>query len=149
MQVNKIRLSKEASERLKHLKARTGLAPNVLSRIGFCLSLSDPAIPNPESYPEEDREFNRYTLLGEWGDLFVALLRQRLAQDKLAEDQLEDHFRAHLNRGVLSLFGLVKSMSDLAVLCERGASRVAEAGGSRKHERMKGRKQRRSQSANN
>ena len=123
MQLNKIRLSNEASERLKHLKARTGLTPNILSRLGFCLSLSDPAIPNSESYPEEDREFNRYTLLGEWDDLFVALLRQRLAQDKISDEHLESQFRAHLNRGILSLFGLVKSMSDLAVLCERAASR--------------------------
>lgn len=123
MRLNKICLSKEASERLKHLKARTGLTPNILSRIGFCLSLSDSAIPNLESYPEEDREFNRYTLLGEWDDLFVALLRQRLAQDNLSEEDLETQFRAHLNRGVLSLHGLVKNMSDLAVLCERIASR--------------------------
>src|SRR5262249_3341427 len=106
MRLNKIRLSKDASDRLKHLKARTGLAPNILCRIGLCLSLSDAAIPNPESYPEEDREFNRYTLLGEWDNLFVALIRQRLARDNLAEQQLDAQFRAHLNRGVLSLFGL-------------------------------------------
>lgn len=79
MRVNKIRLSRDASERLKHLKARTGLTPNILSRFGFCLSLSDPAIPNPEQFAEEDREFNRYTLLGEWDGLFVALLKQRLS----------------------------------------------------------------------
>jgi DNA sulfur modification protein DndE len=125
MQLNKIRLSNEASERLKHLKARTGLTPNILSRLGFCLSLSDPSIPNADSYPEEDREFNRYTLLGEWDGLFVALLRQRLAQDCIADEHLEAQFRAHLNRGVLSLFGLVKSMSDLAVLCDRAITRNA------------------------
>jgi DNA sulfur modification protein DndE len=123
MRVNKIRLSKEASERLKHLKARTGLTPNILSRFGLCLSLSDPAIPNPDQFQEEDREFNRYTLLGEWDDLYVALLKQRLVMDRLTEDQLEKQFLAHLNRGILSLFGLVKNNSDLANLCERSASK--------------------------
>jgi DNA sulfur modification protein DndE len=125
MQVNKFRLSKEASERLKHLKARTGLAPNILSRFGFCLSLSEPAIPDPANYPEEDREFNRYTLLGEWDSLFVALLKQRLAEDGLPQELLQLQFRAHLNRGILSLYGLVKSVSDLARICEKAGKDAA------------------------
>jgi DNA sulfur modification protein DndE len=123
MRVNKIRLSKDASERLKHLKARTGLTPNILSRFGFCLSLSDPAIPNPEQFADEDREFNRYTLLGEWDILYVSLLKQRLANDQITEEQLERQFLAHLNRGILALYGLVKNLSDLANLCERVALR--------------------------
>ena len=120
MRLNKLKLCKDASDRLKHLKAKTGLAPNILSRIGFCLSLSDPAIPNPATYPEDDREFNRYTLLGEWDDLFVALLRERVAKDGFRDDQLEEQFRAHVNRGVIALFGLVKGPSDLVELAGRG-----------------------------
>lgn len=119
MRLNKLKLCKDASDRLKHLKAKTGLAPNILSRIGLCLSLSDPAIPNPATYPENDREFNRYTLLGEWDDLFVALLRERLAKDGFAVEQLEEQFRAHVNRGVIALFGLVKGPSDLVELAIR------------------------------
>ena len=119
MQINKIKLTKDASERLKQLKARTGLTPNILSRIGFCLSLNEPAIPNPDQYPEEDREFNRYTLLGEWDDLYVALLKQRLAHDGVASNNLEDQFRAHLNRGVMTLGGLVKNVADIAAVSER------------------------------
>jgi DNA sulfur modification protein DndE len=119
MRVNKIRLGKDASERLKHLKARTGLSPNILSRFGFCLSLSEAAIPNPAMYEDEDREFNRYTLLGEWDDLFVGLLKQRLLEDNIPTAQLEVQFRAHLNRGILSLYGLMKNTSDLARICEK------------------------------
>jgi DNA sulfur modification protein DndE len=90
-----------------------------LSRIGFCLSLNEPAIPNPEAYPEEDREFNRYTLLGEWDELFVALLRQRVSNDGLSPEDLEEQFRAHLNRGVISLSKNCKEVGDIARLCER------------------------------
>lgn len=122
MRINKIKLTKDTSERLKQLKARTGLTPNILSRLGFCLSLNEPAIPDPGQYPEEDREFNRYTLLGEWDDLYVALLKQRLAHDHLPDDVLEDQFRAHLNRGVMSLGGLVKSVSDIATVVERASN---------------------------
>lgn len=118
MQINKIRLTKDASDRLKQLKGRTGLTPNILSRLGFCLSLNEHAIPDPSHYPEEDREFNRYTLLGEWDDMYVALLKQRLSHDRLPVEQLEGQFRAHLNRGVISLSKLVKDISDVARLCE-------------------------------
>jgi DNA sulfur modification protein DndE len=119
MRLNKIVLSTEASDRLKQLKAKTGLTPNILSRIGFCLSLSEPGIPNVELYPEEDREFNRYTLLGEWDDLYVALLRQRLLQDGMPTEQIEDHFRAHLHRGVIALAKLAKGLPDLIRLAQR------------------------------
>jgi DNA sulfur modification protein DndE len=123
VRLNKLKLCKDASDRLKHLKARTGLAPNILSRIGYCLSLSDPVIPNPATCPEDDREFNRYTLLGKWDDLFVALLRERLAKDGLGDGELEEQFRAHVNRGVIALFGLVKGVPDLVELCARKAIR--------------------------
>ena len=120
MQLNKIKLTKDASDRLKQLKARTGLTPNILSRIGFCMSLSDPTIPNPDEFPEEDREFNRYTLLGEWDALYVAMLRQRMLNDSLLGNIEEEAcFRAHINRGVISLSRQVKSLSDLANLALR------------------------------
>ena len=124
MRLNKIVLSSEASERLKQLKAKTGLTPNILSRIGFCMSLSEPAVPNPDLYPEEDREFNRYTLLGEWDDLYVALLRQRLLADGLPQEEIEDQFRAHLHRGVLSLGRVAKGLPDVARLALRSCSQV-------------------------
>lgn len=122
MNVNKIVLSSEASERLKQLKAKTGLTPNILSRIGFCLSLSEPGIPDVNLYPEEDREFNRYTLLGEWDDLYVALLHQRLLQDQLPAEQTEGQFRAHVHRGVIALAKVTKSLPDLIRLSLRGTS---------------------------
>ena len=118
MQLNKIKLTTEASEKLKQLKARTGLTPNILCRLGFCLSLKDSSVPDPAKYPEEDREFNRYTLLGEWDSLYVALLRQRLSKDDLLRDDEVDHFRAHVNRGVLLLSKGVKSVADLASLAQ-------------------------------
>ena len=81
------------------------------------MSLGDPSIPDPSDYPEEDREFNRYTLLGEWDALYVALLRQRMATDNIGDDTPEeDVFRAHLNRGVMALSRHVKSIADLATL---------------------------------
>lgn len=116
MKLTKLRLTKDSSNRLRFLAGKTGLTPNLLCRIGFCLSLSEPAVPNPDEYPDEDREFNRYTLLGEYDPLFVALLKQRSREDGLNLEQLTDYFRAHMNRGVTLLQHRVKSISDIATL---------------------------------
>jgi DNA sulfur modification protein DndE len=64
-------------------------------------------------YPEEDREFNRYTLLGEYDPLFVALLRQRCHEQNVNATELPDYFRAHINRGISLLQRRVKGLPDL------------------------------------
>jgi DNA sulfur modification protein DndE len=75
-------------------------------------------MPNPADYPEEDREFNRYTLLGDYDALFIALLRQRCHQQKLDASELPDHFRAHINRGITLLQGRVKGLGDILGLVQ-------------------------------
>lgn len=121
MKLTKVRLSKEASNRVRFLAGKTGLTPNLLCRLGFCFSLSEPRIPDPGDYPEEDREFNRYTLLGEFDPLFVALLRQRCHEDGIGPDQLSQQFRAHLNRGIILLQRRVRTRGDLAAFVERAS----------------------------
>jgi len=115
MKLTRLRVCQEVDQRLGQLKARTGLTPNLLCRIGFCLSLNDPTAPDPALYPpDSDRELNRYTLTGEWDMFFVALLRERCAYDGLdLETELEEQFRAHINRGVLQLYHRVKHLGDL------------------------------------
>lgn len=124
MKFSKIRLSKDASNRLRFLAGRTGLTPNLLCRMGICLSLEEPKIPSPDDFPEEDREFNRYTLLGEYDVLFMALLRQRMHDDHLGDEELEDYFRAHLNRGITLLQQRVRSVADLASLVPQISART-------------------------
>src|SRR3989304_3330908 len=114
MSFNRIRISKAATVRLSMLKGRTGLTPNILCRIGLCLSLSDPSIPDPQRFDENGQEFNRYTLTGEWDTFFIALLKERLLKDGLDLDKnLLPQFRAHLNRGAITLFDKVKDLGDL------------------------------------
>ncbi|MBI3825596.1 MAG: DNA sulfur modification protein DndE [Candidatus Rokubacteria bacterium] len=116
MKLTKIRLTKDASNRLRFAAGKTGLTPNLLCRMAFCLSLAEPSIPDPEKFPEEDREFNRYTLLGEYDALFVALLRERCRRDGVDPSRMADYFRAHMNRGIALLQGRVKSLADIAEL---------------------------------
>ena len=122
MKLTKLRLTKDASNRLRFLAGKTALTPNLLCRLGFCLSLSEPANPNPDEYQDEDRELNRYTLLGEYDPLFVALLKERCRQDAVDLTRLPDYFRAHMNRGVLLLQQRVKGISDVAELVQMANS---------------------------
>jgi DNA sulfur modification protein DndE len=118
MSFNRIYVGEEVDWRLRRLKARTGLTPNLLCRLGFCLSLSEPGIPDPNLYGEGNaREFNRYTLTGQWDQFFFALLRERLIQDNLdLETDLETQFKAHLSRGVLLLYQRLKTLEDFTEL---------------------------------
>jgi DNA sulfur modification protein DndE len=129
MKMTRLRVCQEVDQRLIHLKGRTGLTPNLLCRIGFSLSLNDLTVPDPNAYPpDSNRELNRYTLTGEWDDLFVALLRERCAHDELdLENDLEDQFRAHVNRGVLMLYQRVKHLGDLdRIVRENYPKRISE-----------------------
>jgi DNA sulfur modification protein DndE len=72
-----------------------------------------------DEYREEEREFNRYTLLGEYDALFMAMLKQRCHADGIAEDELPDYFRAHLNRGVTLLQQRTRGLSDILALVPR------------------------------
>ena len=122
MKLNRLRISENVSRRLSIVKGRTGLTPNILCRIGFCLSLNDPTIPAPDDYADDtEKEINRHTLTGPWNSLFVALIKERCYQDGLAldDEELAEQFRAHINRGVLLLYKRVRSLNDLAQLMPR------------------------------
>jgi len=120
MTFNRIYVGDEVDLRLRNLKARTGLTPNLLCRLGFCLSLSEPGIPDPALYKgTQSREFNRYTLTGPWDLLLFSLLRERLVRDGLStENELEAQFKAHLSRGVLMLYQRLKRLDDLGDLIQ-------------------------------
>ena len=102
MSLKRIYVNDDVANRLSLLKSRTGLTPNLSCRIGFCLSLEEPGIPDERLYSDtQAREFNRYTLTGQWDSYFFALLKERLVNDGLdPESDLEGQFKAHLSRGV-------------------------------------------------
>jgi DNA sulfur modification protein DndE len=130
MSFSRVQISREVDLRLRTLKARTGLTPNLLCRLGFCLSLTEPGVPDPQLYAGvHAREFNHYTLTGQWDIFFFALLRERLAQDGLdPEVELESQFKAHLSRGVMLLSQRLKTLADLAGLIANAQMRSGVGG---------------------
>ncbi len=117
MRAKKIVLDEGAHQLLKTLKFRTGLTHQYSCRLAFCLSLTEPGHVDPTAYDEKGPEFNRYTLTGEYDDLFVAYLREWLAdcQDG-GEHEEAQWFRAHVNRGLEILPRRVRRLEDVADL---------------------------------
>lgn len=112
--LQRIPLTVEADQRLRLLKTRTGITPNILCRIGLCLSLEEPSIPN--SLPEDlqqGREINRYTLLGKDDRIYIALLIMRMKRDEKPLTEINDVFLSHVHRGIQLLTAKTKTISDI------------------------------------
>ncbi len=115
--LQRIPFTEEADSRLRLLKFRTGITPNILCRIGFCLSLEEPGVPTVLSEGfKQGREINRYTLLGKDDLVYVSLLLVRLNSENISLNKTNDMFLAHVNRGVEILAARIKSVSDFGTL---------------------------------
>lgn len=120
MSFNKLRVSTDASSRLRSLRQRTGLTPNLLCRLGLMLSLEEGPVGSAAAPDDEGQEFNAYTLMGDHEALISALLR--LVEDEegaLGEDILLARLKAHLHRGVARLAVRTRSPLDVAQLIAR------------------------------
>jgi DNA sulfur modification protein DndE len=116
---DRIRISTESSLKLKTLKGKTGLTPNLLCRFALCFSLNDQKVNHITLPNEEGLEFNRFTLTGEFDSFFNALIRERCVKDKLdPEKDFQKVFKLHLNNGIACLHSRVKEFSDLINLLE-------------------------------
>jgi hypothetical protein len=62
--------------------------------------------------PRRTYRFGAITVVGR-----AAGVATRPSANGLPADALEEQFRAHVNRGVIALYGLVKGVSDLTAIC--------------------------------
>jgi DNA sulfur modification protein DndE len=98
------------------LKARTGLTPNIICRLGLCLSLDEPGQPLSDSSEISQREINRYTLLGEYDLLFVTLLSVRHPEAVNDPEALARLFVEHIHRGITLLANRLKAPASISEL---------------------------------
>ena len=118
LKLQRVKFSREADNRLRMLKARTGLDNNIICRLGFCLSLEEPGEPRTDSSGPSLREINRYILLGEYDPLFVALLTARHPAITNDAEELARLFIEHLHRGITLLANRLKGPASLAELVQ-------------------------------
>jgi DNA sulfur modification protein DndE len=121
MRFNKLNISGDATSRLRSLRQRTGLTPNLLCRAAIMLSLEEGPVGGGTTPDEDGQEFNAYTLTGDYNGLIGALLRFVEETEPglavpLTNDQLVDRLRFHIHRGVARLAVRAKSPADFARL---------------------------------
>ena len=126
MHFSKLRISEDATSKLRMLRQRTGVTPNLLCRAALMLSLEQGplgAVPAPD---DKGAEFNAYTLTGEYGALIAALLRWVEEGEEsgpiLDDATLLARLRGHIHRGVGALSVRVKSPADFLVLVPDGVA---------------------------
>jgi DNA sulfur modification protein DndE len=113
-ELNRVRIDGSVSYKLQNLGRATGLTPNYIARIGLTYSLGEQQPPSLEEYDTDGKEFNRYTLLGDNDSLYIALVKKRMLNEGHDPDEeLEDYFLAHLNRGIETLSGRISDLTDL------------------------------------
>jgi len=112
---NRIRLSKAASDQLRLLKGRTGLTPNVLSRIAIIISIRAKHDPWQREVDTNGLEINLSTLLGEYAQLYELLLVSKSMAQTPQEltRALVSYVEGGLHslRGVKNLHGLVAQIT--------------------------------------
>ncbi|RKF41911.1 DNA sulfur modification protein DndE [Agrobacterium deltaense] len=125
MHYSKLRISADATSKLRFLRQRTGLTPNLLCRIALMISLEDGPIGNVPPPDEEGSEFNSYTLTGEHGALYIALTRwveeREGTEPHLSDDELLARLKGHIHRGVGTLSVRAKSAVDVLALARVAA----------------------------
>ena len=125
MHYSKLKISSDATSKLRSLRQRTGITPNLLCRMAIMISLEEGPLGGAAIPDEDGSEFNAYTLTGEYGALIAALLRWveegQTGEVELPNDVLLDRMRGHIHRGVGTLAVRAKSPTDLLRLVPMAA----------------------------
>jgi len=101
----KLKISKEGSEYLDYLSNKLNLRRNIICRLAVGRSLDElKSVKDFRPKNSSGFEFNRYTLTGEFDEIFKALINQHEGR-KLTDDQYFSSFlRNHIERGVVLLY---------------------------------------------
>lgn len=120
LRFNRLKMSYRSQNLLSQIKNKTGLTPNIVGRFAICMSLNDPSPPNPDEFDEKGSEIHPSVMFGEYSDIFMALMIQRLKKDELSpQTYLNKMTRAHFNRGTIALFARIHDISDLYKIIEQ------------------------------
>ena len=92
--------SEKAMTILKDIQARSGLRPNILARIAINLSINTDIELENKDYDKKGLEFHRHVLLGDYDQLFKALISQKLNRNITEEEFFPQYAQIYLEEGV-------------------------------------------------
>ncbi|MET0002062.1 MAG: DndE family protein [Candidatus Thiodiazotropha sp.] len=109
---DRVKLSKTATDKLRNMKANTGLTPNILARIAIMLAIKDGStLTNAGVADAEGQELNKSVLFGEYANTYEVLINQFI-HDNDIEQPIQQTIAALVEIGVHKI-GHVKNISDL------------------------------------
>ena len=112
LKFSSVKISSKSQNLLGRLKARTDLTPNLMARFAICLSIKEKSVPRYEEYDKDGSILEPTILFGEYEQLYLGLMKNRLKKDGLPETELNEMTRCHLNRGVIALSSRIDNLGD-------------------------------------
>ena len=105
--IETVRVSEKGKQQLSRLKRSTGIENwNTLCRWALCVSLAEPSIPPREEIPADGiTDMTWRTFANQHGDIYEAIIKQRLIEDKIPIEEVHLWFRIHLHRGISYIAG--------------------------------------------
>lgn len=104
----RVALSESTTASLRHLSAKTGLSPNIVSRFAMCASLEMPDHPVEDSGASA-LTINQSSLFGELEPFLMAILVNSTPR----EISLSKRVAGHIARGVKLFHGNIDSLEAL------------------------------------
>lgn len=117
MTIETVRLSEKAKNQLITIKKNTKIENwNVLCRWALMLSLAEDSIPpHEEIVTNSNVEMTWKIFGGEYSDIYMAMLKQRVYMDyeNSENKELKYYFKLHLHRGISYLLNKSKDIDNL------------------------------------
>lgn len=115
---NRFKITSNSTEKLKFLKSKTGLTPNIICRYAISLAARDSSgIGNASTVELNGQDFNASTLFGDHLDIYEVLIHQYMV-DHAVQDDVQRCIAAMIEIG-LHKMGHVRSVKDLALLATK------------------------------
>ena len=109
---NRVALSKKATDKLRYMKTKTGLTPNILSRIAIMLAIKEGSdLRNAGVGDSDGQVLSRDVLFGDYAEVYDVMINQYI-HDYSIEGSPQEVISALIAVGTSKL-GHVKKVQDL------------------------------------
>lgn len=108
----RIKISEAATTRLRYIKSKTGITPNITCRIALALSVREMRKVYRQNGDSSGQEFNAPTLFGDHQRAYELVLEKYIAETR-DDREISEIICSHIDNG-LHKMGHVKSLTDLA-----------------------------------
>ena len=112
---NRVKFSKTVTDKLRYMKANTGLTPNILARLAIVSALKDSSsLQNVGVSDYDGQELNKSVLFGDHAPVYEVMIKQFI-HDNNIDQPMQQIISSLVEVGVHKI-GHVKNLSDLCDL---------------------------------